>query len=292
MAQEKVLKAGYIAKARAVSGLVKPELPIAAGICVVAGEIIASGSIPPVSTGLLGFSAGFFISGAAMISNDYFDLAVDRVNQPQRPLPSGRLSVPEVMLLIALFSIAGFAAAGLISAFALAIAVVMWVVAVLYNWRYKETGLPGNMMVALSVAMTFICGGVAAGESFNAVLWTFATLAFIFDLGEEIANGAMDMDGDARRSVQSIARQRGKLYALRISGLLFTLMVVISFLPVVMGWLESVYLVIFVPMGLAILYFAGKLLASQTIAEGRRKTRQLYLTMIFFIVSFVAISAL
>jgi hypothetical protein len=45
-------------------------------------------------------------------------------------------------------------------------------------------------------------------------------------------------------------------------------------------------------MGLAILYFAGKLLASQTIAEGRRKTRQLYLTMIFFIVSFVAISAL
>ena len=65
------------------------------------------------ATGLLGFLAGFFISGAAMISNDYFDLAVDRVNQPQRPLPSGRISVPEVMFLIALFSVAGFVAAGL-----------------------------------------------------------------------------------------------------------------------------------------------------------------------------------
>ena len=69
-------------------------------------------------------------------------------------------------------------------------------------------------------------------------------------------------------------------------------MVMVSFLPVVMGWLESVYLVIFVPMGLAILYFAGKLLTSQTIAEGRRKTRQLYLTMTIFIVAFVVISAL
>ncbi len=292
MAQEKVSRAGYVARMRAISDLVKPELPCAAGICVVAGEIIASGHLPPVATGLLGFLAGFFISGAAMISNDYFDLAVDRVNQPQRPLPSGRISVPEVMFLIALFSVAGFVAAGLLNPLALGIAVAMWIVSILYNWRYKETGLPGNMMVALSVAMTFICGGVAAGEPFNAVLWTFATLAFIFDLGEEIANGAMDMEGDARRSVRSIARQHGKQYALRVSSLLFVLMVMVSFLPVVMGWLESVYLVILVPMGLAILYFAGKLLTSQTIAEGRRKTRQLYLTMTIFIVAFVIISAL
>ncbi len=279
-------------KALAIVGLVKPELPVAAGICVVAGEIIASGALPTVSTVLLGFLAGFFVSGAAMISNDYFDLAVDRVNQPQRPLPSGLISVPEVMFLIALFSIAGFMAAGLISALALAIALAMWIVGVLYNWRFKETGLPGNMMVALSVAMTFICGGVAAGEPLNGVVLTFGVLAFVFDLGEEIANGVMDMEGDARRSVRSIARQRGKQYALRLSGLLFALMVAVSFLPIAMGWLESVYLVIFVPMGLAILYLASKLLASQTIAEGRRKTRQLYLTMTFFIVAFVIASAL
>jgi len=292
MAQEKFLRSGYLAKARAISDLVKPELPVAAGVCVVAGEIIASGHLPPVTTGLLGFLVGFFISGAAMVSNDYFDLAVVRVNQPQSPLPSGRISVPEVMLLIGVFSVAGFAAAALLSPLLLAIAIVLWIVGILYNWRLKEAGLPGNMMVALSVAMTFICGGVAAGMPANGVVWTFAALAFIFDLGEEIANGAMDMEGDAKRSVKSIARQHGKQFALRVSSLLFGLMVAVSFLPVVMGWLESVYLVIFVPMGIAILYFAGKLLASQTIAEGRRKTRQLYLTMTFFIVAFVIVSAL
>ncbi|MDD1761586.1 MAG: prenyltransferase, partial [Methanothrix sp.] len=64
--------------------MVKPELPLAAGICVVAGEIIGSESLPTFFVGLMGFLTGFFISGAAMISNDYFDLEVDRVNHPNR----------------------------------------------------------------------------------------------------------------------------------------------------------------------------------------------------------------
>jgi len=79
-----------IGKARAVSDLVKTELPVAAGICVVAGEMLALGRLPTVAEALLGFLTGFFISGSAMISNDYFDLGVDRINRPERPLPSGR----------------------------------------------------------------------------------------------------------------------------------------------------------------------------------------------------------
>ena len=63
-------------KVRAVSDLVKMELPIAAGICVIAGEILALRHLPTLSEALLGFLVGFFISGSAMISNDYFDLDV------------------------------------------------------------------------------------------------------------------------------------------------------------------------------------------------------------------------
>ena len=89
---------GIAAKAKVMHDLVKPELPSAAGVCVVAGEVIASGSVPEASIGILGFLAGFFISGTAMITNDYFDLEVDRVNHPARPLPSGRISANEVMM--------------------------------------------------------------------------------------------------------------------------------------------------------------------------------------------------
>ena len=65
-----------------------------------------------------------------------------------RPLPSGRISTKEVMILALLFSAAGLIAAGLLGPIALALALVMWIMSNLYNWRYKETGLFGNMMVA------------------------------------------------------------------------------------------------------------------------------------------------
>lgn len=282
----------FAAKARAIYDLVKPELPIAAGICVVAGEVIASENVPTAFVALNGFFTGFFISGAAMITNDYFDLEVDRINHPQRPLPSGRISSLEVMILACLFSVAGFITSALLGPFALALAIFMWTVSNLYNWRYKEAGLLGNMMVGLCLAMLFILGGVAVGRLDNPMVWTFGALVFVFDLGEEIAGGAMDMEGDRKRSARSIALVYGKTHALRVSSLLFSLFVVISLLPFMMGWLGSLYLVIFVPMDLAILYFALKLLKSQTSEEGRARIRQLYLSTTLFVIAFVVISIL
>jgi len=246
--------------------------------------------VPEASIGILGFLAGFFISGTAMITNDYFDLEVDRVNHPARPLPSGRISANEVMILALLFSAAGLIAAGLLGPIALALAQIMWIVSNLYNWRYKETGLFGNMMVGLCLALLFVLGGVAVGRLDSPMLWTFAALVFVFDLGEEIAGGAMDMEGDRKRSARSIALLYGRENALRLAGLLFGLFVLISLIPFLMGWLRSFLLFIFVPMDLAILYFASKLLASRRAEEGRMRIRQLYLSTIIFVIVFIAAS--
>ncbi|NYT02185.1 MAG: UbiA family prenyltransferase [Methanosarcinales archaeon] len=267
-------------------------MPLAAGICVVAGEIIASKSLPSISVGLMGFFIGFFISGAAMITNDYFDLEVDRINRPDRPFPSGRISSLELAFLAGLFSVAGFSAAAFLGPVVFVIAIVMWIVSNLYNWRFKETGLFGNMMVGLCLSMLFISGGAAVDKLANGMVWTFAALVFVFDLGEEIANGAMDMEGDEKRSVRSIARIYGKKHALRISGFLFALFVLISLLPFVMDWLGSVYLIIFIPMDLAVLHLAMKLITSNTIEDGRATVRQLYLSTMFFIIAFIALLAL
>ena len=58
-------------KIQVVHGLIKTELPVAAGICVIAGEII-SGQPVAVTEALLGFTVGFFLSGTAMMTNDYW----------------------------------------------------------------------------------------------------------------------------------------------------------------------------------------------------------------------------
>ncbi len=272
-----------------MSDLVKPELPIAAGICVVAGEIIGSDGLPALDVGLLGFLTGFFISGAAMISNDYFDLEVDRVNHPNRPLPSGRISIAELVILTCLFTAAGFVTSAILGFFSLGLAIFIWIVGMLYNWKYKESGLPGNMMVASSVAWTFVFGGAVVGGLENEMVWLFCALAFVFDLGEEIAGGAMDMKGDDMRSARTVARIHGKRYALHVSSLLFVIFAAIGILPFAMGWLESWYLAIFLPVDLAILYLAERLRTSQSPSEGRMRIRQLYITVTFLIIAFIIV---
>ena len=139
---------------------------------------------------------GFALSAAALILNDYFDYEVDLVNHPDRPLPSGAVTRSDVLWLTAVTSLVGLLAALALGVSALIISIIFWLIGFLYNWRYKQTGLPGNLMVCASVGVTFILGAVTMHAPWNGVVWTFALMAFFIDLGEEIAGDAMDMEGD------------------------------------------------------------------------------------------------
>ncbi len=280
-----------LAKVKAVSDLVKIELPAAAGICVVAGEVMALGRLPSATTVILGFLLGFFVSAAAMISNDYFDREVDRVNHPERPLPSGRITTGELLIIEACFSLAGLAIAAFLGVVVLVGASALWIIGFLYNWRYKESGLVGNMMVSASVASTFVVGGIASAGPVNGLVWTFGTLAFMFDLAEEIAGGAMDVVGDAKRNVRSLGRVLGKICALRVSVILYTLVIVGTFVPVVRGWLGAPYLAIAAVTDLLLIYFSARLYRSRTPEEGRREIRHLYLTAAGLVAAFLLGSA-
>jgi geranylgeranylglycerol-phosphate geranylgeranyltransferase len=285
-------KVNLTSKAKAVSDLLKTELPLAAGICVVAGEILALGHLPSLTIAVLGFLTGFFISGAAMISNDYFDLNVDRINHPTRPLPSGRITIPELTLLMVVFSASGILAAAALGYLQLILASIIWAVGVLYNWKLKDTGLPGNAMVSSSVAMTFIFGGVIAGESFSGVVWLFGALAFMFDFGEEIAGGAMDLEGDKQRHAKTFASIRGRIAALRVSACLFSSFIVVTLALCFVDWFGLVYLFLIVPTDLVVGYLTLKLLRSSTIKEGRTRIRQLYLTLVLFVIGLIAMRLL
>ncbi len=231
-------------KVEGIIQIFRPELPFAAGICVVLGEVVALGGFPDVRESTLGFLCGFFISGSAIVLNDYFDLEVDRVNTPDRPLPAGLLSPVEAVLLAAATGLLGLAAAYLVSVAAFVLCILFWIIGFLYNWKFKEAGLPGNLMVSASVGITFILGGMAAGEPWNQIVWCFASMAFFIDLGEEIAGDAMDIEGDKKRGSRSIAIVRGRSFALAVSGSLFALVVLISFVPVLFQWMGRIYLLL------------------------------------------------
>jgi geranylgeranylglycerol-phosphate geranylgeranyltransferase len=267
--------------------LFRPELPFAAGICVVLGEIIALGDFPPLQPLLLGFICGFFLSGSALILNDYFDLEVDRINAPHRPLPSGKVSPREAVILAIVTGLLGLVAASVINKSALALSIPFWVIGILYNWKYKQAGLAGNLMVSSSVAITFILGGIAVGKPWNKIVWTFSLIAFLIDLGEEIAGDAMDMEGDRKRGSKSIAITLGRNFALRISGIIFVTVTLISLVPFLLGWFGIGYLIMVSIIDIVVLYSTTRLLSSQTSEEGRLFMRRIYLIALFGMLAFI-----
>lgn len=253
------------------------ELPFTAGVCVILGELLALGALPTTTEIVLGFLSIFFISATALILNDYFDLEIDRVNAPERPLPAGLVTEREVVSLSIVVAVLGFITGYMISLEALLLVILVWTVGFLYNWRLKKAGLIGNLMVSFSVGMTFIFGGIAVDKPFETIVWFFATILMLTDLGEEIAADSMDIEGDSQAGSRSLALVLGRENALKISGTIFLLVVAASSLPFLLGWLERIYLFPILLMDLVILYSTGKLLDSR-IVNRRIYIRWIYLT--------------
>jgi geranylgeranylglycerol-phosphate geranylgeranyltransferase len=268
-------------KARGIVQILRPELPFAAGTCVLLGEVVALGGPPAFREAMLGFLCGFFISGSAIVLNDYFDLEVDRVNTPERPLPSGLIFPKEAILLTIVTALIGLAAAFLLGTSAFVLCCLFWVIGCLYNWKFKEAGLLGNLMVSANVGFTFILGGIAVGQPWDGMVWCFALMAFLIDLGEEIAGDAMDIEGDKKRGSRSIGIRRGRRFALRISATLFSLVILVSWIPVLWGWAGASYLVLIGITDALILVYTVRLLRSGTSVQGRKAMRGIYLGALF-----------
>jgi geranylgeranylglycerol-phosphate geranylgeranyltransferase len=262
------------------------ELPFTAGVCVILGELLALGKIPPTREIVLGFLSVFFISAAALILNDYFDIESDKINAPERPLPAGLVSKQDVILLSCLVTALGFFSGYVLGFTALLVVIQVWAVGFLYNWRFKKAGLFGNLMVSFSVGMTFIFGGIAVRQPFEKAVWSFGIMVFLINLGEEIAADAMDVAGDRQAGSRSLPVLLGHENALRISAAIFLLVTVVSCLPFLFGWVDWVYAFPILLMDLAILYSTIKLLDTRT-ADCRIYIRWIYLSGLAAILIFI-----
>jgi geranylgeranylglycerol-phosphate geranylgeranyltransferase len=182
--------------------IMRPHNMLAAGLCVAAGYHVAGGADASLAWG--GAVAAALATGAGNVINDYFDLEIDRVNKPRRPLPSGRLS-PRVVLgvyAVLALSLLGFAFVAL--PLRVAILVAGWLVALLtYAAALKRVVLVGNLLVAAIASSAFIAGGMLAGDVLASVL-PFA-IAFFFVLSRELVKGAEDVAGDRAAGVQTVA---------------------------------------------------------------------------------------
>ncbi|MDV3243799.1 MAG: UbiA family prenyltransferase [Nitrososphaerales archaeon] len=227
----------------AVLRIIRPVNCAMIGFAVIVGEFVSKPpGIPPVQTAL-GFLTGFFVCAYSMVVNDVYDVEVDRVNQPGRPIPSGGLSVGGAARLSIVLLLAGIACSVLsLDAAAVAIALLYVFLSWLYNARAKKEGLAGNLIVASSVAIPFVYGGVVSGGNiFSSLLLMMAFTSFFAGAGREVVKAMSDTEGDAKRGIASVARTRGLRASALVGALFFLLAVLTSWLPLILKLANQVY---------------------------------------------------
>jgi len=211
------------------------------GLAVVIGEAIALGELPPLASSLSGFLTASLMMAGTMILNDIYDLSTDRVNNPTRPLVAGRVGLSEARALSVLFSALSIIFAITLGLYTTLIALLALYLMVYYNMKGKKTGLLGNLVVSFNVALPFFYGGVAV-NNLRPLLFVFSTLAFLANLGREVAKGIPDAVGDKETGVRTIAVMRGPRTAAKVSAVLFVSAVILSFTPLLLGTVSLLYL--------------------------------------------------
>jgi len=190
--------------------LARPGNAAMAGFSALLGMLVVMGpdlaDMDMLVAVVLGMLVPFFITAGGNALNDYMDHLVDLDAHPERPLPSGRLRMPQVLwfgmgcFFIGLALAASIVTLTDIDLLPLLVAVLAVTLLLCYEASFKYRGLPGNLVVAALSALTFVFGASVVAEpdheAWATVIVLFA-LAFLASGGREVTKDIQDVDSDA-----------------------------------------------------------------------------------------------
>ena len=266
--------------------LIRPPNTLMIGLAVVIGEAIGLGKLPGIVEAIFGFLTASLMMAGTMVANDVYDVEIDKVNSPQRPLASGTVKTGKAVALAVILSSAAIVFAALLGLWTFLTALLALALMIYYNTRGKKTGLIGNAVVSFNVALPFFYGGLAVNK-ISPLLFIFSVVAFLANFGREVAKGIADIKGDSLRQVRTLAVVRGSKAAASASAILFVLAVLLSFLP---PFLESISWLYYPPViaaDVGFLYSAYRLTRNQTPENIRSLKGHVLLWMLLGLVGFL-----
>ncbi len=211
-------------KWRAYVELGRPFTLVAPALGFVSGSLTATGAAPrePWSALLLvpaivGAAMAAVLNAGNNALNQIYDLEIDRVNKPKRPLPSGRLSIAEAWR----FTVATYTLALVLSwlvapggrhecFWLVAAAVVCTVLYSVPPFRTKRLGIWANITIAVPRGVLLKVAGWSAVKTIAGVEpWYIGAIFGLFLLGATTTKDFADMDGDRRGGCRTLPIQYG-----------------------------------------------------------------------------------
>lgn len=195
-------------KLAALIKLTRPVNIIITFLAVAVGYIISASEVSLFTLITAGFS-GAFTAGAGNIVNDIFDLESDKINHPDRPLPSNIISYNGAKGMWFLFTLLSFITGSLTNTYAFLIVLSAHILLIFYSFRFKSTTILGNVIISSLTSAAIIYGGFAA-ENLDKIAIP-SILAFMINYIRELVKDIQDEKGDTAAGITTFPVKYGVL---------------------------------------------------------------------------------
>jgi 4-hydroxybenzoate polyprenyltransferase len=226
--------------------LSRPFTLVAPALGFASGAVTAAGAHPPepwsaalVLHPVIGLTMAAVLNAASNALNQIYDLEIDRVNKPARPLPSGRMSVASAWTFTAVTYAIALALAWLVAPGGRRecfwIVVAATAITVLYSvppFRTKRLGIWANVTIAIPRGVLLKVAGWSAVKTVVAVEpWFIGGIFGLFLLGASTTKDFADMEGDARGGCRTLPI----IYGVRRAAWMISPSFVVPFVLIAVG---------------------------------------------------------
>ncbi len=287
--------------------LARPFTMLAPFIGILAGAFIALGDqgtgYSLIWKGVLAGIAGSLLNAASNAINQYYDLEIDRINKPDRPLPSNRMTISQAMTFAWILYIVCFILGYLVGPTYL----VVVLISAAFTWgysappiRFKNNGILANIAMAVPRGFLMIVGGWVAVRPdawMNPTPWLIGTVIFLFVVGAASTKDFADIKGDKEGGAFTVV----VIYGVRKAAWIIAPFLVIPYLAIpVLFWLagpealrpQTVWLTILALYGVFVAWLILRDPDSLALEGNHPSWKHMYLLMMLTQVGFAVVYAL
>jgi len=183
---------------------------------------------------------GFTVCAFGNLINDIKDIEIDRINNPMRPLPSGRVKKNIIWFMAFATMTISAAASFFLGKTPFLVVTAALVLLIFYSLYLKKTVF-GNIAVALTAGLSFVFGGVISSNVFSVVP---AIFSIFIHLPREILKDVMDMKGDRMTGAVTLPILIGPMKAYNVSAILLAILCLMLPIPYITGILGAAYIIV------------------------------------------------
>ncbi len=257
------------------------------GLAILTSLAITKGNVS-IETLLLTFFSMAFIASAGFSLNDYFDKESDAIIKPKRPIPSGALSLKQVIAISAILFAAGLVLASLINLLSFGLLLIDSVLLIIYSALVKKkSGLVANALMGVLTGTAFLYGETAVFNTISLVSISLYPIAF-GTIGGNVLRDVLSLEGDQKVGYPTLPMQIGSSKAVKVGALFFTICGILAPLPFFIGKFSLNYLPLILIWSALLLYSSARLVTSpSTIANVRKYERLVTMSMILLPLSLI-----